>query len=302
MLALALLLPVGVAAGSGLTSAARSPIEAVRGFVWSLLRALPFIGALIVILISSLVGLMPSPDFPFDPQIEALGAGGTITVILAVLFYCGIAFFLRPLRPPPARAVATAAPAALLLACVAALGTWLVNPYLGLLVALGLQVWLVAAARLAGGRLAAAGLVLAGLLPLVVLAGDLAGRFDAGFGVWHDLVLMLADGQIGWGLALLGCLLAGSGVAIVAVSGHAPAPPAPRMKLEQAGVISVRRQAPGPRPEREPNGEEPEPEPDLAPEPGQPEPERDPRLWSKPRGATSPPPGSFRDTPLPSVT
>ena len=38
---------------------------------------------------------------------------------------------------------------------------------------------------------------------------------------------MLADGQIGWGLALLGCLLAGSGVAIVAVSGHAPAPQAP---------------------------------------------------------------------------
>jgi hypothetical protein len=311
MLALALLLPVGLAAGSGLTSAARSPIEAVRSFVWSLLRTLPFIGALIVILISSLVGLMPSPEFPFDPQIEALGAGGTITVILAVLFYCVIAFFLRPLRPPPARAVVTAAPAALLVACVAALGTWLVNPYLGLLVSLGLQVWLVAAARVVGGRLAAAGLVLVGLLPLVVLVGDLAGRFDAGFGVWHDLVLMLADGQIGWGLALLGCLLAGSGVAIVAVSGQAPGPQAPTMKLEQAGVISVRRQAPGPRPEREPepdggepepDGGEPEPEPDLAPDPAQPEPERDPRLWSKPRGAISPPPGSFRDTPLPSVT
>jgi hypothetical protein len=304
MLALALLLPVGLAAGSGLTSAARSPIVAVRGFVWSLLRALPFIGAMIVILISSLAGLMPSPDFPFDPQIEALGADGTITVVLAVLFYCVLAFFLRPLRPPPAGAVATAAPAALLVACVAALGIWLVNPYLGLLVSLGLQVWLLAAARVAGGRLAAAGLVLVGLLPLVVLVGDLAGRFDAGFGVWHDLVLMLADGQIGWGLALLGCLLAGSGVAIVAVSGHAPVPPAPRMKLEQAGLISVRRRAPGPRPEREPepNGEEPEPEPDLAPDPAQPEPERDPRLWSKPRGAISPPPGSFRDRPLPSVT
>jgi hypothetical protein len=272
--------------------------------VWSLPRALPFIGALIVVLISSLVGLMPSPDFPFDPQIEALGAGGTITVILAVLFYCVIAFFLRPLRPPPSRAVVTAAPAALLIACVAALGTWLVNPYLGLLVSLGLQVWLVAAARLAPGRLPAAGLVLAGLLPLVLLAADLAGRFDAGFGIWQDLVLMLADGQIGWGLALLGCLLAGSGVAIVAVSGRAPAPPAPRMKLEQGGVISVRRQVPGPRPQREPeaNGEEPEPEPDPAPETTQPEPERDPRLWSKPRGAISPPPGSLRATPWPSVT
>ena len=309
MLALALLLPVGLAAGSGLTSAARSPIDAVRSFVWSLLRTLPFIGALILILISSLVGLMPSPEFPFDPQIEALGAGGTITVILAVLFYCVIAFSPAPAAPATGAGGGHGRTCGLLVACVAALGTWLVNPYLGMLVSLGLQVWLLAAARLAGGGLAAAGLVLVGLLPLVVLVGDLAGRFDAGLGVWHDLVLMLADGQIGWGLALLGCLLAGSGVAIVAVSGHAPAPQAPTMELEQAGVISVRRRAPGPQPELEPepDGGEPEPdggepEPDLAPDPGQPEPERDPRLWSKPRGAISPPPGRFRDKPLPSVT
>ena len=88
LLALSLLVPAGLAAGSGLASAARSPIEAVRGFVWSLLRALPFLGALAVFLLTALVGLMPSPDFPFDPRVEALGAGGTISVILALLFYC----------------------------------------------------------------------------------------------------------------------------------------------------------------------------------------------------------------------
>jgi len=187
----------------------------------------------------------------------------------------------------------------------------LANPYLGLLAAVGLQAWLLAAARPSRGRLVAAGLVLIGLVPLVALIGDLAGRFEAGVGIWHDLLLMLADGQIGMTLALLTSLMAGAGVAIVAVAGRGPARPEPEMTLK--GEISVRRQAAR---RYEPEGEngaadavEPEPGPEPAepgPEPGesepaQPEPERDPRLWSKPRGAISPPPGSRSLTPWPSV-
>jgi len=108
-------------------------------------------------------------------------------VIVALLFYCAVAFFLRPLRPPPAKAAATATPAAVLVATVAALGIWAANPYLGLVVAVGLQAWLLAGARLVAGRLVAAGLVLLGLLPLLALVIDLASRFEAGSGVWHDL-------------------------------------------------------------------------------------------------------------------
>jgi hypothetical protein len=295
LLALSLLVPAGLAAGSGLASAARTPIEGVRGLVWTLLRAFPFLGALFVVLGTALVGLMPSPEFPFDPRIEGLGAGGTISVIAAVLFYCVIAFFLRPLRPPPARAVATAGPAALLVACVATLGIWLVNPYLSLIVSVGLQAWVLAAARLAPGRLPATGLVLLGLVPAVILLGDLAGRFDAGLGVWQELVLMVADGQVGVAVTLLACLVAGSGVAIVGVAGRVPERPAPEMRID--GEISVRLRPPEvPEPEPEPNGE-PAEEPELPPEPAQPEPERDPRLWSKPRGSISPPPGSRRATP-----
>jgi hypothetical protein len=115
-------------------------------------------------------------------------------------------------------------------------------------------------------------------------------------------VLMLADGQIGTSLALLGCLFAGAGVAIVAAAGGRPRRRAPEMQIAEPGEISVSRRESAPEPEA---ADEPEPdggaEPE-APEPAQPEPERDPRLWSKPRGWISPPPGSRRATPWPSVT
>jgi hypothetical protein len=243
---------------------------------------------------------MPSLDFPFDPRVEALGLGGTISVVVAILAYCAISFFARPLRPPPPKTVESAAPAAVLVACVATLGVWLVNPYLALLVALGTHAWLYAATRPAG-RLAAAGLVLVGLLPLAALVANLAGRFDAGLGVWHDLLLMLADGQIGASLALLGCLFAGAGVAIIAL-GRRPARPSSDPPVD--GEIFVRRKAPPADGASEPPVE-PMPgdgEPEVPPEPAQPEPERDPRLWSKPRGWISPPPGSFRATPWPWAT
>ncbi|MFI5026719.1 MAG: M28 family peptidase [Solirubrobacterales bacterium] len=305
LLALSLLVPVGLAAGFGLASSARSPAQAARGGLWAALRALPFLGALVVLLATALVGLLPSPDFPFDPRIESLGLGGTIAVVLAVLFYCTVAFFLRPLRSPPPAAASGAAPAALLIAAFATLAVWALNPYLALLVAVGLQAWLWAAAQPPAGRLGAGGLILVGLLPLVALAANLAGRLGAGAGVWHDLVLMLADGQIGTTLALLGCLLAGAGVAIVAAAGTVGGRPRsrePEMQIDRPGEISVRRQdgAGEPEPPDEPeSGEDEEP---GSSEPAQPEPERDPRLWSKPRGWISPPSGSFSATPSPSET
>jgi hypothetical protein len=75
------------------------------------------------------------------------------------------------------------------------------------------------------------------------------------------------------------------------------------MRIE--GEISVHRRAPDPDPIAEPGpeqGEEADAEPEEEPERPQPEPERDPRLWSKPRASSSPPPGSLRVTPWPSLT
>src|SRR5262249_22824141 len=126
-----------------------------------------------------------------------------------------------------------------------------------------------------------------GMVPGLVLCADLAGRFGAGLGVWHDIVLMVADGQIGTTLTLLSCLVAGSGVAIVALAGRlpkAPARQAPEMRIE--GEISVRRREPEPEP---PGAAEPDEEEPVEPEPAE-EPGRDRPGRPQPRPGGAPPP------------
>jgi hypothetical protein len=301
LLALVLLGCVGLTAFAGLASSARSPGEAVRSVVWAVAACLPFVAALLVAYLSVLVGLLASPEFPFDPGSERLGVGGTISVLAALLAFAGVFYLLRPLRRPPPRAAAAAAPAAVSLAVVAGLGVWLANPYLGLLVALGLQAWLVAA-RPGSQWGAALSLVLIGLVPVLAGVADLAGRFESGLGVWRDLLFMLSGGQISGVLGLLGCALGGAGVAIVALSSGATTPPAPEMRVraarengEASGGDAEGDAGPPPEPERADFGPEPEPEPQPEEEP-----ERDPRLWSKPRGATSLPSPRRSVTPAPS--
>lgn len=299
LLALALLLPVAATAAVGLSASARSPAEAVRGLIWVGIRVLPFLAALVVTNMLILVGLLPSPNFPFDPATESLGVVGSLSVLVAAAALGAAAWFLRPLRPPAQGAAATARPAALLVAALAGLGIWLENPYLGLLVGLGLQAWVPAAARTKAGRLAPIGWILVGLIPGLLAIADLAGRFGVGLGVFKDLLLMFSADQIGDLPALLVCVIAGAALAIIATAGRGPSPASPEMTIE------VRREdgEPSPPPEdaEEPEEEDAQPEPDE-PEPESAEPERDPRLWSKPTGSSSPPPGRRRLTPSPSVT
>jgi hypothetical protein len=301
LVALVLLGCVGLTAFAGLASSARSPGEAVRSLVWAATACLPFVAALLVIYLAVLVGLLASPDFPFDPGGERLGVGGTISVVAALLAFAGIVYLLRPLRRPPPRTAAAAAPAVVSLAVIAGLGVWLANPYLGLLVALGLQAWLLAA-RPGSQRGGALALVLLGLVPALAGVADLAGRFETGFGVWRDLLFMLTGGQIGGLLGLLGCVLGGTGVTIVALTGGATAPPAPEMRVRAAqeeaqpsGGDVESGAGPPPAPERADFGPEAEPEPQADEEP-----ERDPRLWSNPRGSTSLPSPRRSVTPAPS--
>ncbi len=321
MLALAMLFPPALVSAVAIARAARNPSQAAGALGWAALRAVPFLTGLALIFAFELAGLIPSPVFPFDPAQEGVGLAGALGVALAALAAGAVAFLLRPLLPPPPGLSACAGPAALLLAAAAAAVLWVLNPYLSLLVAIGLQFLVPAAAGAVPQprRLAAAGLALAAVLPVAGAVADLARRFDAGFGVVWDLLLMLTGGQLGATQAALGCLLAGAAVAIIATNGKPPAPdvrqPGLRDLVERGralerGKAKRREQAADRRRQRAERGADerrgaageelparPEDEP---PPPAQPP--DDPRMWSKPPASTGSPRSSVISTPSPSTT
>lgn len=297
LIALALLIAVAVPAGAGLAASASSPFQAARALGWAAWVAMPLLLATLLVYVCGLFGLVPAPQFPFEPAGERLGLAGSICVGVAGMAALVAAFLTRPLHAPGSGIAPVAAPAALSAAVLAGLGIWLVNPYLGLLVAVGLQAWVPAAARVGPGRLPAIGLVVAGTIPVLAAVVALGDRFDAGPSVGADLLMMFTGGQLPITLALLVCLLGGAGLAIIALDGPrrpedgAPPPGGdPGDSGRERPDIQVRRE-PGPRPE---------PTPDA--EPDRPQPERDPRLWSKPSGSSPRPAASRSTAPSPLLT
>ena len=122
----------------------------------------------------------------------------------------------------------------------AGLAVWLANPYLALLLAPALHAWLLLTAEsTAVGSLLAAVITLVGLVPLFLAISNLAARFDVGHDVFWQLLIMLGDGQISVVLALLGCVLAGSALAALAMARSRIAGPTPEIKA--SSPIRVRR-------------------------------------------------------------
>ena len=315
LIALALLLAAAVPAAAGLATSASSPWQAARAFAWVGWVAMPLLLAATVVYVCGLFGLIPSPEFPFDPRGERLGLAGSICAGVAAVLALVAGYLTRPLHAPLPRIAPVAAPAALAAATLAGFGVWLVNPYLGLLGAIGLQAWVAAAARVGPGRLPEVGLVATGAIPVLAAVIALADRFDAGIGVGADLLLMFTGGQLPLTLVVLGCVFAAAGLSIAALGG--PARPdaggedgtAETGEGDQSGE-GGRSGGDQPSPEirvRARRGEErPEEGEGGRPEQGQPEegaqPERDPRLWSKPAGSSSRPWASRRTAPWPFVT
>jgi Peptidase family M28 len=333
LLALSLLLPVLGVAGIGIARAASTPLAAARAVGWAALRAIPFVVAAAVLYALTVVGVLPGPDFPFDPAREELDLGGAIAIGVALLVFGGVAFLTRPLLAPPTDLARLAPAASLGLAAAAALALWAVNPYLGLLVAVGLQALVPAAAGVGGRRLAAAGFVLLACLPVLLALADLAGRFDSGPGVVWDLVFMFSGEQLSDKLIPLTCVLAGAAVAVIASQGEALPPgtaqPSLSALVERGRELEERRTEGRARVSRrgrkarardeerrrrreraheelaEPPAadEEAEPPPENDGEDGaQAEPARDPRIWSKPDASIFRPWESITVAPEPSIT
>jgi len=134
----------------------------------------------------------------------------------------------------------TLAAAAGLLTGVSALGIWLVNPYLALLLAPTAHVWLFAA-RASGPPRAVvlATIACVSLIPAVLAFLTWGHELDLGFGApWH-LLLMIADGEVGLLLSLLWCGLLGGLIACVSAAGGdtRPIPPyGPHGSIRGAGT------------------------------------------------------------------
>jgi Peptidase family M28 len=219
MIVLALLIPAGVAAVDGFARALRRDIAGPLDLGWVIGRSLPFLGVLVLVYVLALVGPMPSPRFPFDPGRFGVGWRGAIVVVLLAAALGGAWYATHPLSSPRRASSDGLAVTTGVVLCPLAFGLWLLNPFLALLAVPAAHSWLAVTPVEPRVRLAAsAAAVAVSAIPAVVAFAWLADRLEVGIEVpWHVL-LMVAGGQLGPGTALLGCLIAGSLVAVLAAA------------------------------------------------------------------------------------
>ena len=221
LLALALLAPALVAAVDASGWALRRSQGLAEALAWAACALVPLLAGLVALYALALVGLVDTPDFPFDPGRQGFDVAAGASTILVAAAIVGTVAVLRPLRlsldaplPGLVAAVGVTSVAGGLLA-------WLANPYLGLLAVPAAHAWLLAAAG-AGGRLAILG-VLAALGPLLIALGVVASALGLGAVAPWTFALLVADGQIPFGVAASLCILVASLAAVVAVARRMPA-------------------------------------------------------------------------------
>ncbi len=255
--ALLLILPLFLVAFDAMARALRSPDRVRHSLGWVAGRTLPFLAALLLTYIFGLVGLIPTPEFPYDPARYPPGTRGQVAMgLIAVVIVAGI-IFVRPLRTPPIRAASAAAPVCVALIALTGIGVWVADPYLALLLAPALHASLLLISEsTAVGSLLATAITLLGLAPVIAAVALLANRLEVGWEVPWQLLILLGDGQISFALAALGCVLAGCALAALTLA---------RSRIvAEPPEITVRRR---PKPDQAATPD-PKPEaPDAAPEP-----------------------------------
>ncbi|MDX6583785.1 MAG: hypothetical protein QOI10_2969 [Solirubrobacterales bacterium] len=218
-LALALILPAGVAAVDACARARREELEIGGALAWAAARSLPFVGGLAALYALAAVGVIPRPEFPFDPGLYGLGSRAAAAFAAIVLIFIASAWLLRSRRITGGRAPQPAACGLGAVATVAAVALWVANPYLALLTVPAVHLWLLAARERTPLRRAAAVLASAlACLPLIAAFGAVADALHLGTDAPWTFTLMVADGQIGFLTMLALCFVAGTaagGLALV---------------------------------------------------------------------------------------
>jgi hypothetical protein len=220
LLAAALLLPPLIVAADGLARARRRRQAVGRWSLWTLLCAVPFLGAaLFAVLLGALGIIGATPSAPLPPN--ALGFDGAAArAVLAVLLAFALAWLLWPMLLRrlglSVRPDSDGAGVGMLLVLLGVgVVVWALNPFAALLLLPAMHVWLlVVSPELRPRPPAALALVAVGLLPLALLMAFYAHQLGLGPGrVAWMAVLLVAGGHIGapavllWSIAL-GCATA----------------------------------------------------------------------------------------------
>jgi hypothetical protein len=259
---LALLVPVALTTVDGVARARRRGHIIWRSLALILAAAVPFLSALVVVLVARLLGeIGVAPPAPVPAGAVPLHGAGITVLILAALAFVGsgvaVASAARriPGRLADPRGRAASRPGGegavvglLVVMCAVTFAIWLSNPFAALLVVPALHLWLWAVnpdlrlPRALRGLLVAAGVVPAALVVIYYANGLGYGPVGA---VWQAVLLLAGHGvslvaAVEWCL-LLGCL---AGAVTLAVLGArrprvAPVPVTVRGPVTYAGPGSL---------------------------------------------------------------
>ena len=206
LLVLALILPVAASTLDAVARTRRRGHTLVRWLGWVLTGAVPFVIALIALLIARATGL-----FSFTPPGAAAGGGlkmtgGDLAVLLVIAALVVASFaLLRPLclrllaqqlpesaRRPESPAADAAAVALSVVLCVLAIVLWVLDPFAALLLVPAMHVWLwLAQPGARAHRWSMALLLLVGVVPLALVLFYYANAYG------------LSPLALAWSLALL---------------------------------------------------------------------------------------------------
>jgi hypothetical protein len=219
LLALTLLIAPLLTATDSWLREQRADWRVRRTMPWALERALMPLAALLLAYLLSFVGLIPSPEFPFDPAGFPAGARGPISFVALAAAFALAGLLIRPMRTPLDSQAHVLAAAGGMICGLALIGLWLLNPYLALLLVPAAHVWMLPA-RIAGPPrwIVVAGAAVLSLAGAVAAFVTVAVQLDLGLSApWH-LLLMVVDGQIGFGVCMLWCALIGGLIACISAT------------------------------------------------------------------------------------
>ncbi len=218
LLALTLWLPAAVASLDGLRRATKQRGQVAWALGWAASRGLPLVSALVLLYLLALIGIVTRPTFPFDPASFAVGPGELFVMVLLAGVAAAGYRMLRGWRVPAGLREDAAGAGLGAISALAVLAAWLANPFLALILVPVAHVWLLDARhRPLPSATVAVGAALS-LTPFAAAVADLAGRLGMGSAAPWQLLLMVADGQIGFVAMVALCLLVGTLVGAVALA------------------------------------------------------------------------------------